>query len=312
MEVFGLKSQSLRYEMDGFGSVQMYLTTPSDYSGLTPRTAHTHHHHPGRHSLMQAATANRNTMSAVPTQYQRLQQHPKTTLVVGASRGVGKELVRQLAQQHPEARVIASVRSPVDDDDDAGDDDDGHPAGNVRHITLDQSCSKSVSEAALAVGALDTLIVNAAVGDDERLLDTSDERMARYLDVNVTGVLRVVRAFLPALKARKTRQVVLVSSTSGSLARQVGARAGFRGPYAVSKAALNMLAVQLHNELHADHGFTVVPVHPGWVATDMGRRAGDGGMPVAESAAGIVKVVVGLTPQNSATFYSYDGTILPW
>lgn len=228
---------------------------------------------------------------------------PKTTLVVGASRGIGKELAQQLAQQQTGGQVIASVRNAVDF---------GGSSPNMRSITLDQSSAKSVSEAAGGVAALDTLIVNAAVGDDEQLLDTSEERMAEYLDVNVTGVLRIVKAFLPALRARKTRQIVLVSSTSGSITRQVNAKSGFRGPYAVSKAALNMVAVQLHNELHESDGFTVVPIHPGWVATDMGRIAGDGGMPVAKSAAGILKVVEKLTPQNSATFYNYDGTTLPW
>ncbi|OAA79200.1 short chain dehydrogenase [Akanthomyces lecanii RCEF 1005] len=288
MEVFGLKSQSLRYKVDGFGSVQMYLTPPPDYFGFAlPPTPQQHHH------LTQATTA----MSSSTTQ-------PKTTLVVGASRGIGRELAQQLAQQQQQTggQVIVSVRG--------GADFGGSP--NMRSITLDQSSAKSVNEAAGSVTALDTLIVNAAIGNDEQLLDTSEERMAEYMDVNVTGVLRIVKAFLPALKARKTRQIVLVSSTSGSITRQVNAKSGFKGPYAVSKAALNMVAVQLHNELHESDGFTVVPIHPGWVDTDMGRIAGDGGMPVAKSAAGILKVVEKLTPQNSATFYNYDGTTLPW
>lgn len=295
MEVFGLKSQSLRYKVDGFGSVQMYLTPPPDYFGFAlPPTPHQHQqrHHHQRH--MQTPSAMSNSTA-----------QPKTTLVVGASRGIGKELAQQLAQQQQQTggQVIASVRNAVDF---------GGRSPNMRSITLDQSSAKSVNEAAGSVAALDTLIVNAAVGDDEQLLDTSEERMAEYMDVNVTGVLRIVKAFLPALKARKTRQIVLVSSTSGSITRQVNAKSGFKGPYAVSKAALNMVAVQLHNELHESDGFTVVPIHPGWVATDMGRIAGDGGMPVAKSAAGILKVVEKLTPQNSATFYNYDGTTLPW
>lgn len=294
MEVFGLKSQSLRYKMDGFGSVQMYLTPPDYFDLAAPA--------PASHRLAQAAAAAATAATAMSASTANAQ--PKTTLIVGASRGIGMELVQQLAQQQPNGQVIASVGSAVDDF-------GGSP--NVRSITLDQSSAKSIGEAAFGVAALDTLIVNAAVGDDdEQLLDTSDERMAEYMDVNVTGVVRIVKAFLPALKARKTRQIVLVSSTSGSLTRQVNARAGFRGPYAVSKAALNMVAVQLHNELHESDGFTVVPIHPGCVSTDTGRVGGDGGMPVSKSVAGIVKILDKLTPQNSATFYNYDGTTLPW
>ncbi|ATY59404.1 short chain dehydrogenase [Cordyceps militaris] len=287
MEVFGLKSQSLRYRMDGLGSVQLYLTPP-DYFDLSPAPA------PHRHLHAAAAAA---AMSTPVRQ--------KTTLVVGASRGIGQELVQQLAQQQPDGHVIASVRSGAVSD-------GGRPLpSNVRYLTLDPSSGKSVREAAGSVGALDTLIVHAAVeGPDEaRLLGTSDERMAEYMDVGVTGVLRVVKAFLPALRARPTRQIVLVSSTSGPAAAAAAASRG--GPYAVSRAALNMVAVQLHNELHGSDGFTVVPIHPGGAATDTGRIAGEGGLSVAKSAAGILKVVGKLTPQNSATFYNYDGTTLP-
>lgn len=77
-----------------------------------------------------------------------------------------------------------------------------------------------------------------------------------------------------------------------------------------------MLAVQYHNELHKD-GFTVIPIHPGWVATDMGLEAGvnpKGPQPISieTSSSGIVNVVAQLTPDKSATFFQYDGVKLPW
>jgi NAD(P)-dependent dehydrogenase (short-subunit alcohol dehydrogenase family) len=106
----------------------------------------------------------------------------------------------------------------------------------------------------------DTLIVNAAIGEDLKLLTTSSQELTRYLDINVLGPHRVVRAFLPALRARQTRKIVLISSTSGSNTKQIGNKGGFSGPYSVSKAAENMLAVQFHNELHYEEGFTVVPI----------------------------------------------------
>lgn len=72
-----------------------------------------------------------------------------------------------------------------------------------------------------------------------------------------------------------------------------------------------MMAVQLHNELHKE-GFIVIPMNPGWVATDMGSIAGSGGMPVSKSVTGMLKIINELKPENSATFYNYDGEILPW
>lgn len=233
--------------------------------------------------------------------YDSLNMPGPQVLVIGASRGIGRELTTQLARD-PATTVLASVRRPVDFGD----------LPNVRPITLDQSSSASVSAAAAHVPELDALILNGAIGDPEALLSTSEARLAEYFDVNVVGLLRVVQAFLPALRARKTRKIVLVSSTSGSLARQVNAKVGFSGPYAVSKAAANMLAVQLHNELHDSEGFTVVMVHPGWVKTDMGTKAGDGGITAAESAEGILRLVESLKQDDSAKFFDYKGDVLPW
>lgn len=304
MEVFGLKSQSLKYSMGGFGSVHMYLT-PQELAALQQQQHQQHH----TTTASASTTARRRRSSASPTTSTTTANvsamaapspSSKAVLIVGASRGIGHQLVEQLAQQ-PDYHITASVRSSTD-----------FGTAAVNTVQLDQSSADSVRAAAAQVKELDTLIVNAAMGDDEKLLSTSDERMAQYMDVNVTGALRVVKAFLPALRARKTRQIVLVSSTSGSLARQVNVKRGFVGPYAVSKAALNMVAVQLHNELHDDEGFTVVPIHPGWVATDMGSIAGDGGMAPEKSAAGIIGVVQKLKPDDSATFFNYDGTTLPW
>ncbi|PWY64323.1 hypothetical protein BO83DRAFT_392640 [Aspergillus eucalypticola CBS 122712] len=62
---------------------------------------------------------------------------------------------------------------------------------------------------------------------------------------------------------------------------------GSVGSYSLTKAAGNMMIIQLHHEL-CEKGFTCVAVHPGWVAADMGR-AGD--MSMEESVVGYVKVL---------------------
>lgn len=225
---------------------------------------------------------------------------PPTVAVIGASRGIGAELVKQLAQSG-DTQVIASTRSPQSDT----------QAPNVKYITLDITDDASVTAAAKSIPELDTLIINAAMGDDDHLLSTSSDQLTAYLNTNVIGPHRIIRSFLPCLLARKTRKIIVISSTSGSNELQRGAKFGFLGPYAVSKAALNMLAVQYHNEL-SGKGFIVVPIHPGWVATDMGNIAGEGGMKVEDSVRGMLEVVGGLKEDDSAKFWKYDGTILPW
>lgn len=224
----------------------------------------------------------------------------QTTLVVGGSRGIGAEFCRQIAQSHPSDKVIATVRSPQSF---------GIP--NVETLELDINAADSIKGAATKVKRVDTLIVSAAIGKDEFLLTTSEEGFRDYLDTNVLGPLRVVKAFLPALRAGNAKKIILLSSYSGSLTKQKGAQWGQRGPYAVTKAALNMLAVQLDNELNSD-GFTVVPIHPGWVATDMGNAFGKGAIPVDESVAGMLKVIESLKHDDSAKFLQYDGQEVPW
>ncbi|KAK4862805.1 hypothetical protein LT330_002938 [Penicillium expansum] len=222
------------------------------------------------------------------------------TLVIGASRGIGLELVRTLSQDTSQ-QVIGSVRKPTNPLD----------APNVRFVTLDQADRASVKAAAASVPELDVLIINAAIGDDEKVLSTSDERLAEYFNVNVSGPLRVIQEFLPALLARQTRKIAVISSGSGSLAGQINATGGFSGPYSISKAGLNMVAVQLHNELR-DQNFTVQAIHPGWVATDMGNVTGSGGMPIPESARGVLERVKEATAKDSPRFVNWKGDTMLW
>ncbi|PYI09311.1 NAD(P)-binding protein [Aspergillus sclerotiicarbonarius CBS 121057] len=226
---------------------------------------------------------------------------PHTTLVIGASRGIGKELVRQLSSI-PSEHVIATIR------------DSSSPTTNlqdVQYLTLDLQNPQSILNAATKVPSIDTLIINGAIGDNERLVSTNTQRMEEYMSTNVLGPLRVVQAFLPALKARKTRKIILISSYCGSFSIQNAGLCGWGGPYAVSKAAANMLAVQLHRELRPE-GFTVVPLHPGNVATDMGNIGGGGGTPVCEAVGNILRTIGGITLEESGGFLSYDGEVIPW
>ncbi|KAJ7889243.1 hypothetical protein B0H13DRAFT_1888079 [Mycena leptocephala] len=174
---------------------------------------------------------------------------------------------------------------------------------NVQILTLDIADDASIEAAASSIPELDTLIINAGVGTRNPVTASSTADLETYLDVNLLGPHRTIRAFLPALRARTTRRIVAISSSSGSLAQQAApGSGGLAGCYGVSKAALNMLVVQCHKELHKE-GFTVVPVHPGWVATDMGNQHGSGGMSPATSAKAILKLVDELTPEKSGTFY---------
>ena len=228
----------------------------------------------------------------------------KAIFVVGASRGIGLEVVNQLSQD-PNNIVFAALRKTPNIPLYNG----NH--SNVKIVHLDQTSTSSVAAAAAAIPELDALILNAAIGEDDHLTSITPERLSQYLDTNVVGSLRITQAILPALKARQTRRIIYISSNAGSLAGQKQVSWGLQGPYAVTKAAGNMMVVQLDNELRFQ-GFTVVSVHPGWVDTDMGRLGGDGGMPVEDSAKYLIDLEQKLRIDDGAKFFNYDGTELPY
>ncbi|KFZ06242.1 hypothetical protein V501_07586 [Pseudogymnoascus sp. VKM F-4519 (FW-2642)] len=146
--------------------------------------------------------------------------------VIGTSRGIGLELVKQLS-------LSANTRTPSPESHLKDD--------NIKMIALDMTDDASVIAAAMNVRELDTLIINAPIGNDDHLQSLSSLDFISYLNTNVVG--RVIRAFLPALLVRNTRQIVITSPEAGSHQLQIGSTFGLVGPFGASKVEVNMLAV---------------------------------------------------------------------
>lgn len=118
--------------------------------------------------------------------------------------------------------------------------------------------------AAAHVDELDGVVLNAGIAVASPLEFLPPEELARQLDVNVVGQLRVLQAFLPALRARKGR-VVLMGSVGGRSSLP------FLGAYAMSKFALEAMADALRVEL-APWGMRVAIVEPGTIDTPIWRK----------------------------------------
>ena len=206
-------------------------------------------------------------------------------LVSGANRGIGREVVRQLAERGYEVllsardgeRATAAAKALVDSG-----------AGVVRSLTLDVADPASIEAAAAQVrrdpGRLDVLVNNAGIGGDFGVSGTAPdfEAIGRALDTNFYGAYRLTIALLELLRASEHPRIVNVSSGMGGVAEMGGWSPGYR----VSKAAMNAMTRILATELKGD-GFLVNSACPGFVNTDMGGPMG-ATKPVEEGAAGIV------------------------
>jgi NAD(P)-dependent dehydrogenase (short-subunit alcohol dehydrogenase family) len=100
--------------------------------------------------------------------------------------------------------------------------------------------------------------------------------------------------------------VVNLSSRIGSITL---AEPGYGYAYPASKAALNRMTRALAQDLQAD-GVIVVAVHPGWVATDMGGVSAPRTMD--ETLPELIRLIDGLTMDESGSFYNWDGKQFPW
>jgi NAD(P)-dependent dehydrogenase (short-subunit alcohol dehydrogenase family) len=221
-------------------------------------------------------------------------------VVSGANRGIGREVVRQLAERGFEA--VLGARNAAKGESAA------RELGVVSHqldVADDASVERFAQWVARELGRCDALVNNAAIHYDtwQTGVDADLAVVREALETNLLGAWRLARALIPLLREAPHARLVNVSSGAGSLADMGGGTPAYR----VSKVALNALTRILAAELRAD-GVLVNAVCPGWVATDMG---GAGGRPVADGAASVVWAVL-LDDDGPTAGFFRDGRPVPW
>jgi NAD(P)-dependent dehydrogenase (short-subunit alcohol dehydrogenase family) len=135
----------------------------------------------------------------------------------------------------------------------------GEAPEGTRELVFDVTEPEGIAHAATQVEQLDGLVDNAGIAVAAPLEFLPPDELTRQLDVNVVGQLRVLQAFLPALRASHGR-VVLMGSVAGRSALP------FLGAYAMSKFALEAMADSLRLEL-APWDIHVSLVQPATIAT---------------------------------------------
>jgi NAD(P)-dependent dehydrogenase (short-subunit alcohol dehydrogenase family) len=228
-------------------------------------------------------------------------------LVTGANRGLGLEFARQLLARGE--RVVATCRHPGKAT--ALNALAGEHPGRLRVLPLDVAAPRSIAELANELPLLDEalslrLLVNCAgvLHSGERFGAIDPAIVEDSFRTNAMGPLLVTQAL--AERLADGAKVANVSSVLGSIA----SLARFGSPsYDISKAAQNMATALLAKAL-APRGIVVLALHPGWAQTDMG--GGNATVPVADSVAGLLRVIDSAGVADSGSFRDWRGEALPW
>jgi short-subunit dehydrogenase len=201
----------------------------------------------------------------------------KVVVITGASKGIGAELARQLAQKG--ARLVLAARGAQELEKVAEQcRERGASVIAVKaDVSVERDCHAIMSGAALAFGRIDVLVNNAGMTMWARFEDIADlSILERIMQVNYMGAVYCTRHALPYL--RESRGVLVgISSLAGRTG--VPTRTG----YAASKHAMAGFFDSLRIEL-AGSGVAVTMIYPGFVATGIRENAtGPDGLPIRVS-----------------------------
>lgn len=192
----------------------------------------------------------------------------RVAVVTGASSGIGAATARALAAGGAKVALLARRRDRLDA---LADELGSHALALTADVETTDGLADAADAVAARLGRADLLVANAGIMQPVAFERLTEGDWRRELDVNVSGVLATIHAFLPALLAAAEDGTADVVTTSS-----IAARVRFPGyaVYGATKAAVTALAEGLRVDL-SPRGVRVTNIEPGLVATELQGNVAD-------------------------------------
>ena len=184
-------------------------------------------------------------------------------LITGCSTGIGREIARAaLEAGHSVVVTARRVESVADFTDEYGD----LAVTVALDVTDKEQIATAVRTATDAFGGIDVLVNNAGNGYLAAIEEGEDDQVRKLFDVNYFGVVDMIKAVLPGMRARGSGHIVNISSMTGLVANPPN------GYYSSTKFALEALTEALAQEVKP-FGIKVTAIEPGAFRTDWAARS---------------------------------------
>jgi len=225
---------------------------------------------------------------------------PKTALIIGASRGLGLGLVKQLLADGWD--VTATVRDPQ-----KADALKALSPTQIEKLDMDDQQAVIALSQRLKEKTLDLLFVNAGVKGpaNQEPGNATLAEVGQLFFTNAVAPINLAQRFAGQIRPG-TGVLAFMSSVLGSVTIPDGSDLAL---YKASKAALNSMTNSFVTQL-GDQKLTVLSLHPGWVKTDMGGE--NAHIDVPTSVRGLVDQVNAYTGKGGHHFIDYKGETIPW
>lgn len=187
----------------------------------------------------------------------------KTALVTGASRGIGRAIALQLAEDGFDIAVIFAGNESAAQETCTLIEQKGRKAVPVRCDVSDpQQCEDAVKAVLDNFGGIDVLVNNAGITRDALVLSMKEEDFEKVIDTNLNSAFYMIKNTYHQFMKRRSGRIINISSISGLMGNAGQAN------YAAAKAGLVGLTKSVAKEL-AGRGITCNAVAPGFIETDM-------------------------------------------